>query len=408
YVAARYLARRGAAVTAYALAEPKTTEAVAAASRWAATGGTVAPIGAVEPSDILIDAVFGVGFRGELPPAVAAWRGSADRVVAIDVPSGLDASSGAAVKGVLNADLTVALSNFKVGHFFGSGPDVCGRLVLAPLSLPEAEATMYLCEAEDAPLPSRKRDAHKWSAGAVAVVGGSAGMAGAAVLSAKAALGFGAGAVATFVPSAIAGELDAAHPEIMTRGVGVGSGWDGVKAADLDLDRFDCIVVGPGMGSGGTELVHSLLASVDQPIVLDADGLNVTTPADLADRRSQTVITPHGGEFKRLTGSGAHHLAASQLADDADAVVLLKGPNTTIAQPGSQPWLVTTGGPELASVGTGDVLAGMIGALIGRGLDAPVAARSAAYWHGVAGADIATTSSVTADRMADAIRRFAK
>lgn len=407
YVAARHLARRGVAVTVHPFAPPKTVEAIQAADAWTTAGGAVAPIDAVQRSDLLVDAVFGVAFRGDLPPEVGRWKDTADTVIAIDVPSGLDATTGSVAAGALHADLTVALSNFKVGHFFGSGPEMCGRLAVAPLGLPEAQASMYLCEAADAPRPPRDRDAHKWSAGSVAVVGGSAGMAGAAVLAAKAALGFGAGAVATFVPGALATELDAAHPEIMTTGVGEGTSWEGVTAADLDLDRFDVVVVGPGLGQSATGLVTSLLNVIDQPIVLDADGLNAISASELGSRQGPAVLTPHAGEFQRLSGEEASPEAALSLSDDVGAVVLLKGPNTTVVEPGSIPWLVTTGGPELASVGTGDVLSGMIAALASRGLDGHVAARSAAYWHGVAGAILATTSSVTADRMADEIRRFA-
>lgn len=407
YVAARHLARRGAAVTVHRLAEPRSPEARDAAASWTAAGGAVAAIGDIRRCDLLIDALFGVGFRGELPPQVAAWQGAGRRTLAIDVVSGLEASSGAVAEGALAADLTVALSNYKVGHFFGAGPALSGNLALAPLGLPEADGSLWLCEADDAPRPTRDRDAHKWSAGAVAVVGGSAGMAGAPVLAAKAALGFGAGAVATFVPGALAAELDAAHPEIMTSGVGSGATWSGVTASALSLDRFDAVVVGPGLGRDAGRLVAGLLERLPMPVVLDADGLNAADTEWITARRGATVLTPHAGEFERLCGDKADWEAAAVLAADIGAVVLLKGSNTVIAESGVTPWLVTSGGPELATVGTGDVLAGMIGALIARGLDAATAARSGAYWHGVAGATRAATSSVTADSLAAAVRRFA-
>ena len=407
YVAARHLARRGAQVTVHALGTPKTPEAAIAAAAWSNSGGATARFDDVRSCDLLIDGVFGVGFHGELPSSLSAWANAAPQILAVDVASGLDATSGVVAAGALAADRTVALSNAKLGHFFGDGPDVTGDLVIAPLGLPEADASMFWCEPADAPRPRRQRDAHKWSAGAVAVVGGSAGMTGAAILAAKAALAFGAGAVATFLPGGLAAEVDAAHPEIMTRGVGSGVAWAGVTASEVSLERFDAVVVGPGLGGQAERLVAGLLDRVDQPVVLDADGLNATQSAALRSRAAPTVITPHAGEFQRLAGTAAGWQEAVELAGEIGCGVLLKGANTIVAEAGALPWLVTSGGPELASVGTGDVLAGMIGALVARGLPPEIAARSAAYWHGVAGAELAATSSVTADEMVDIIRRFA-
>jgi NAD(P)H-hydrate epimerase len=330
YVAARHLARRGALVTVLALGEPQTELAVAAAAVWRRRGGVVRQLEEPIAADLVIDAVFGVGFRGDLPAAVAAWEDHPAKVIAVDVPSGLNATTGEVAKGTIPAAVTVALSHYKLGHFLGMGPDVCGRLELAELGLPPAEETLRLCEASDAPRPDRRRSAHKWSAGTVAVIGGSSGMAGAPVLAAKAALRFGAGAVATFVPGALAAELNAAHPEVMTRGVGDGVNWEGVDpvAVSAATERFDVLVVGPGLGDGCEDFVAGLLDSVPQPVVLDADGLNA-------------------------------------------------------------------------------VSVDMIGALRSRGLEAPTAARSAAYWHGEAGATVAAASSVTAELLAEEVRRFA-
>lgn len=407
YVAARHLARRGASAMVHSLGEPKTLEAIAAAAEWSAAGGKVAELGAPVDADIVIDALFGVGFRGELPTSLSAWHGPL--VVAIDVVSGLDATSGEVADGALAATHTVALSHFKIGHFLGQGPAVTGQLELAELGLPEAEASLLLCEAADAPRPARSRTAHKWSAGSVAVVGGSDGMAGAAVLAAKAALNFGAGAVATFVPGGLAAELDAAHPEIMTNGLGDGSSLAGVDVSAVveATDRFDVVIVGPGMGPDAADLVGALVPAVPQPLVLDADGLNAISVDVLAERTGRTIVTPHGGEFARLAGAEPTFDNATALSISTDSIVLLKGPATVIASGAATPWLVTSGGPELATVGTGDVLAGMIGALVSRGLEPVVAARSGAYWHGEAGASLAATSSVTAETLAEEVRRFA-
>ncbi|MCP3974373.1 MAG: NAD(P)H-hydrate dehydratase [bacterium] len=409
YVAARHLARRGAAVTVLALGEPRTPEAIAARTAWQRAGGAVRSIGDPEPADFIVDAVFGVGFRGELPPHLPPWREAAAPIVAIDVPSGLDATTGTIAAGTMRATSTVALSNYKLGHFLGSGPEVVGKVELVDLGMPAAEPTLLLCEEADAPRPDRPGDSHKWSAGSVAVVGGSAGMAGAAMLAAKSALRFGAGAVATFVPGALAAELDAAHPEVMTHGVGTGSSLADVDVAELldAIARFDSVVVGPGMGPGVEGLVAALLERITKPAIVDADGLNAATVEQLAARTGDTVVTPHGGEFVRLAGEPGDHTTAASLAARTGSTVLLKGPATIVASHGATPWLVSSGGPELATVGTGDVLAGMIGALCARGLDVSTAARSGAFWHGQAGAVLASTSSVTADSLVDAIRRFA-
>ena len=409
YVAARHLAARGAQVEVLALDEPGTDEARAAAQSWRRAGGVVAPIEGLTAADLIIDAVFGVGFHGTVPPVVAAWADHPAAVLAVDVPSGLDASTGAVAPGTLPAARTVALSSYKLGHFLGQGPDVVGALVLVDLDMPPAEPTLQLCEQTDSPRPERQRDAHKWSAGSVAVIGGSKSMAGAAVLAAKSALSFGAGAVAAFVPGELADELDAAHPEIMTHAAGPGSS---LAAADpvavlTAASRFDVLVVGPGMGDGVEEFVAGLLSHADQPMILDADGLNAVSESALAARSAATVITPHAGEFTRLTGQAADYSEAKALAERCMGTVLLKGPATIVAAPDSTPWLVRSGGRELATVGSGDVLAGMIGALWARGLDGPTAARSAAFWHGAAGAALATTSSVTADGLVEAVRRFA-
>ena len=409
YVAARHLARRGALVTVAALGAARTGLAAAAEAQWRRSGGRVVAIDAALPADLIIDAVFGVGFRGELPPGVAAWGGRNVPTIAVDVASGLDGTTGQAAPGTPVADRTVALSHYKTGHFFADGPEVSGSLTLAGLGLPAAEPTLLLCEAADAPRPKRSSDAHKWSAGSVAVVGGSSGMAGAAVLAAKAALRFGAGAVATFVPAELAVELDAAHPEIMTHGVGDGASFASVDSRQVAglTERFDTLVIGPGLGGEVAGFVSQLLAAVPQPVVLDADGLNAVTADNLAARSAETVITPHAGEFRRLTGEPAGYDAATDLAVATGATVLVKGPATVIAHGGAPPWLVTAGGPELATVGTGDVLAGMIGALLARGLDAATATRSAAFWHGEAGAAVAAASSVTAELLAEEVRRFA-
>lgn len=189
----------------------------------------------------------------------------------------------------------------------------------------------------------------------------------------------------------------------MTRAMG-----DGRSLADAEIfevlelaDRFDVVVIGPGLGSAPSlgRFVAEFLAGWEGPVVGDADALNALDgPGDL-EREGETIVTPHTGEFVRLTGREASYRAAIRLADDTGVTVLLKGAPTFVM--GAERWVVNSGGPELATIGTGDVLAGMIGAFRAAGLDSSVAARSAAFWHGRAAADLQSTRTVTADQLVD-------
>ena len=217
----------------------------------------------------------------------------------------------------------------------------------------------------------------------------------------------GAGAVALVVPGSLAAGY-AGSPDLMTRAVGAGVRFDATDTAEIlaAAERFDVMVLGPGLGPGQASLVERLAADWHKPLLIDADGLNALDGLGaLASRAAPTVITPHAGEFVRLTGAPADAAAAAALADRAGAVVLLKGNPTVVA--GTESWLVTSGGPELATVGTGDVLAGAIGALWARGLDAEVAVRSGAYWHGVAGNELWRDGAFSASDLAKRLARLA-
>ena len=172
------------------------------------------------------------------------------------------------------------------------------------------------------------------------------------------------------------------------------------------MSRFDVVVLGPGLGRGEEAFVAGVMDSFDGPLLVDADGLNALDGvAALAARTGPTVITPHAGEYQRLTGSPADYREARRLPAETGTVLLLKGNPSFVL--GTEQWVITAGGPELATIGTGDVLAGTVAALWARGLDAEVAARSGAYWHGVAGAHLARWATVTADRLAEAVAHFA-
>ncbi|MFQ5966582.1 MAG: NAD(P)H-hydrate dehydratase [Acidimicrobiia bacterium] len=409
YVAAKHLKRRGAAVEVLALAEPKTD-----ASRWARSQAHAARV-PISPwrapkegpvPDLIVDALFGAGFRGVLGEETLPWTTANVPVVSVDVPSGLDATSGTAEGPTFAADLTVTFAALKVGHLLGIGPECSGRVTIADIGLSPGSFEFALCEESDAPRPTRPRAGHKWSVGSVMLAGGSPGISGALWLAARSALRAGAGAVRMALPGALEAAFSA--PELMTLGVGAS---DRFSEADADTvlqaaGRFDVLVVGPGLGDSQEGFVGSIVERRVGPLLLDADALNaISDPSILTQRTESTVITPHAGEFARITGSEASYASAADLARSTGAVVLLKGSPTFVA--GEDLWVVTSGGPELATIGTGDVLAGMVAALWARGLEGEAATRSAAYWHGRAGSHLARRGTVTSEALAEEIRAWA-
>lgn len=396
YVAAYHLARRGVAVRVLALAQPKTFGCRWAAERAGGIGIPIRPMGPPSTTDLLVDAVFGGGFRSGLPPQLRPWMEMDAPVVAVDVPTGLDPGSGLVEEVAFTASVTVTFHALKTGHLLGEGPDRCGRIEVVDIGLEGGDPSLMVVEAGDAPRPPRRRTAHKWSAGSVLVVGGAPGMVGAAVMAARSALRFGAGAVGVAAPAETRMVVAGLAPEVLSYTF---------ERLDEVRPRFDVLAVGPGLG-GYREVATHLLSTHEGVIVLDADGINAVTLEHLRARTAPTVVTPHGGEFRRLTGEEPSPWAARAAAAEAGCVVVLKG-NPTFVTDGDVPWVVTSNGPELATIGTGDVLTGMIAALIARGLPPAVAARSGAYWHGIAGRLLRRVGTVTADRLSEEVARFA-
>jgi hydroxyethylthiazole kinase-like uncharacterized protein yjeF len=315
-------------------------------------------------------------------------------VVAVDYPTGLDPSTGEVEERAFRAVETVTFGTLKTGHVRGGGPDHCGEVTVADIGIEGGEPSMWLAEEADAPRPGRPRRAHKWSAGSVLVVGGSTGMVGAAVLAGRSALHFGAGSVAVASPRSDL--ITAAAPELLTMAF---------EEMESRLDRFDVVIAGPGLAEQDRQSVMAIVGKA-QRVLLDAGGLDPAMVDAAREGGADVVITPHAAEFERLTGVGGGAYSVRAYAENKGIVALLKG-NPTLVSDGSEPVLVRTGGPELASIGTGDVLSGMVGALWARGLDPGIAAVSGAYWHGIAGADLARTTTLTADALARHIGRFA-
>jgi hydroxyethylthiazole kinase-like uncharacterized protein yjeF len=333
--------------------------------------------------DLVIDAAYGTGFRGEYQ----APDPDGTPVLAVDIPSGVNGLTGEAGDAAVRADATVTFAALKPGLLLLPGRQRCGTVVVADIGLDTSSAGAYLVEAADAAawLPERPVDAHKWRS-AVWVVGGSPGMTGAAVLSARGAQRAGAGYVRLSVPGA-ASDVGAPVEVVTTELPGPGGEWD--RAIVEEVDRFKAMVVGPGLGSGSDGEVRRLVERTAVPTVVDGDGLTALgrlSGATLAN--PNIILTPHDREFERLTGSppGADRLAAArELARTTGGVVLLKGPTTVVAGAEGSTLVVTSGGPALATAGTGDVLSGIIAALCAEGLDPLRAAAAGAFVHGAAG-----------------------
>ena len=407
YVAARYLHQRGANVIVHHLGLPKPDSAPARAFDAAAAAGIrVASIDAVEPADVVIDALFGTGFQGELPPEAAPWTEAPAAVLAVDVPSGLQGDTGEASGAVFHADRTVTFHAYKPGHILGRGPDVCGAISVADIGLSGGEPVMGIVTDNDVVVPARARTDHKWRAGAVAIVGGMPGLTGAALLTARTALRSGAGVATILTNGATASAYETLGPDITTIQASETETWYDHAPEVLDLvGRYDVLVVGPGLEPTPPLFVDRLLEGFSGAVILDAGAFaGIERLATVTERTAPTILTPHAGEFSRLTDGEATADAAVDLAASTGSVVVLKGNPTFVA--GSEVAVVTSGGPELATIGTGDVLAGMIGALVAMGVPAEEAARSGAYLHGVAGRRSAIGQTVVAPDLIDEVGRL--
>jgi hydroxyethylthiazole kinase-like uncharacterized protein yjeF len=386
YAAAR-LARRGAATTAVLL-NPDRAHAAALADLRAAGGRTATPQegpALLARADLVLDGIIGMGGKGGLRPdavpLAAAARDSRAAVIAVDLPSGVDADTGEVTGDAVHADVTVTFGTYKPGLLIDPAASLVGvpRLIdiglAADLGPPELEALQHADVAALLPGPSGESD--KYRRGVVGVVAGSERYPGAAVLAVSGALRGGAGAVRYVGRGGDA--VLARHPETL---VSTGS--------PADAGRVQAWVVGPGLGDSAE--ARSAVAQVlesDVPVLVDADGLRLLTPEAVRGRSAPTVLTPHAGEAAALLGRAredveARRLAAvRELAETFGATVLLKGSTTLIA--GAGPARVNpTGTAWLATAGSGDVLSGLTGSLLATGLPPRDAASVAAYLHGLA------------------------
>ncbi len=368
---------------------------------------------------VIVDSLYGTGFRGTLDGVSlsivetlnAICNTSAVPVVAVDVPSGLDASSGA-VNGIcVQADVTVSLHSLKPCHVLFPASAFCGEIFVADIGMNNdaEEFTEVKCELltvhriQDVLFDSYlvSRDAHKGTRGRVLVIGGSLGYQGAPILSGRAALVCGAGLVALAVPRGMAATVSVVHNELVSLPLADDGGEvlpAGLKQLEQSISSWDALVLGPGLGTSESakRIVEVTLAQAkreDRPTVIDADALNIiaSNPQLRATLPERAVITPHPGEAARLLACSTEQIqndrlgAASALVEAYGCTVVLKGARTIIAEPGGEiainPAAVTT----LATAGSGDVLAGLVATLLARGANPPDAARAAVFIHGITG-----------------------
>jgi len=347
----------------------------------------------VEGCDVVVDALFGTGFHGAPRPEAAALieriNASGLPVVAVDLPSGVDASTGEVVGAVVNATLTVTFHASKVGLHVAPGRFHAGEVVVAEIGLAPVEtavrrATPALLQR----VPLRAARDSKFSAGSVLVVGGAVGTTGAPVLAAMAALRADAGYVTLAVPRECLAVVEGLALEPVKRGFD----WDDAEETIMaEAERADAVALGPGLGRSAEAhaLVARLLERLELPVVVDADALFGLRPVA---RSQPTVLTPHAGELARLLDResawvDAHRLDAARLgAERFGAVVLLKGAGSIVQAPEGGAVVCDTGPPSLATAGTGDVLTGVVAAFLAKGLDPVTAAAAAATAHGLAAA----------------------
>jgi ADP-dependent NAD(P)H-hydrate dehydratase / NAD(P)H-hydrate epimerase len=364
----------------------------------------------LDGSGVVVDALLGTGFEGapREPLASAIWAINQQDapVVACDVPSGVNASTGEIEAEAVRAAVTATFHGSKLGLHVNPGKEHAGRVEVVeigiPRGAPEPSAAGLIGEAVLDLYPRRTPSGSKFNSGVVVIVGGSVGLTGAPTMAARSAARSGAGYVQVAVPAPVQPSVDLRLLEQMSRGLPDDDGFHtpaGVPDVEEMAERAGAVVLGPGLGrtEGAQEFARGAALAVEVPLLVDADGLNAHAGRLelLREREAATVLTPHEGEMGRLLEIGTEEVAAHRLqyareaAELSGAVVLLKGDDTIIARPGGPVAISPGGTPALATAGTGDVLSGLIGALLAKGMDPFEAAALGALAHVLAARAVA-------------------
>jgi ADP-dependent NAD(P)H-hydrate dehydratase / NAD(P)H-hydrate epimerase len=401
-------------------AQKLSSDAAAALAQWCAAGGELAPeLPPLGNCGLIVDGLFGIGLQRDLAGAyerlVFRINTSGHPVLALDVPSGLEADSGRVLGCAVRASHTITFIALKPGLLTHDGPDQSGTLHVANLGLNVARlstppGSAIGAESLHVTVPRRRFNSHKGTYGSVGIIGGASGMVGAALLAGRAALKMGAGRVYVGLADEQAPRVDPLQLELMLR------------AADaiLELDHLTALAVGPGLGQvpASRKLLLSALGS-DLPLVLDADALNLASAHDdvrsaLIGRQAATLLTPHPAEAARLlactTGEVQHDrvAAAVKLAERYRSGVVLKGAGSVCAWPDGAWAINTSGNPGMASAGMGDVLTGILAALLAQGAEPRAALEAGVYLHGAAADALVAAgrgpAGLTASEVIDAAR----
>lgn len=421
-VVARHLANRGYDVKTYVMAEPEKFTGDALVNLQIARNMHLlmefilseeqleAHKERIAASDLLVDAIFGTGLKGAVRGFAASViefiNSTGLPVVAIDLPSGLDANTGKVEGPCIRADLTVTMALPKRGLLLYPGADFVGELKVADIGFPgqvvdSQNISVNLVQESDAArlIPSRPRDAHKGTFGKVLVLAGSLGFTGAAAMASEAALRVGAGLVTLGIPRSLNPIMAVKLTEVMTRPLPetealtlAASTYDDILKLISDAD---VVAIGPGISRNPetASLVQNLCKEMQKPKVIDADGLNALSENReiLKNLGPKTILTPHPGEMARLMGCPISHIQSDRIgiaqnfAKENGLVLVLKGAPTVTADPQGSVYINSTGNPGLASGGTGDVLTGAIAGFLAQELDITDAAILGVYVHGLAG-----------------------
>ena len=416
YVIARYLINRGAQVSLFLLADPAKISGdaffhlniLSKLGCRPVTVKTAADLPTERP-DVIVDALLGTGVRGPLRPLYEKTVEHINRqqapALAVDIPTGVNADTGAIVETAVRAQVTATMALLKRGLLFSPGREYCGRIEIVDISMPtllvtEHHPRVYYVQADDVRrmLPQRPLNAHKNQCGQVTVVAGSRGFTGAAALVSEVALRVGSGLVYLLTPQDLNAIYEQKLTEVITLPTIDAEGFLTDSALPMIVEHASvhaALAVGPGLGRRpATEaLVRGLLQALDKPLVLDADGLNACVGHThlLRNYKGALILTPHVGELARLTGLTAADITADpvdiarRFAQEWDCTLALKGGPTVTAAPDGRVYINSTGNAGMATAGTGDVLTGIIAGLLAQGLETTTACTAGVYIHGSAG-----------------------